>query len=55
MDMAAWYDTDGSPCLKTHMEWAQSLSCKVLYLDGQQELEQNKNCIVTTYLEIMGG
>ncbi len=55
LDMAARYDTDGSPCLKTHMEWVQSLPCKVLYLDGQKELEQNKNCIVATYIEIMGG
>ena len=54
LDMAARYDTDGSPCLKTHMEWVQSLPCKVLYLDGQKELEQNKNCIVATYIEIMG-
>lgn len=44
------YDSDGSPCLKTHLEWASTLPCKVLYLDGADELEKNAELIIEEYL-----
>ena len=49
LDSAARYETDGSPCLKTHLEWAKTLPCKVLYLNGEDELVKNVRLIVDTY------
>ena len=40
---------DGSPCLKTHLEWADTLPCKVLYLNGEDELAINVKLIVDAY------
>lgn len=45
----ARYDTDGSPCFNTHREWAKTLSCKVLYLDGEKSLEENQQVIIDVY------
>lgn len=44
------YDKDGSPCLKTHLEWAETLPCNVIYLNGGDELEKNSKLIVDKYL-----
>lgn len=43
------YETDGTPSLKTHLEWAASLPCKVIYLDGQVDLEYNIKSILSAY------
>ena len=47
---ASRYETDGSPCLKTHLEWAATLPCKVLYLNGEDELNMNVKLIVEAYM-----
>lgn len=47
---ACRYETDGSPCLKTHWEWAATLPCKVLYLNGEDELSINVKLIVEAYM-----
>lgn len=44
------YETDGSPCLKTHLEWAATLPCKVLYLSGKDELSINVKQIIEAYM-----
>ena len=49
LDSASRYDTDGSPCLKTHLEWAKTLPCKVLYLNGEDEFNINVKLIVDAY------
>ena len=49
LDSASHYETDSSPCLKTHLEWAATLPCKVLYLNGEDALNKNINLIVETY------
>lgn len=49
LDCAFRYNTDGSPCLKTHLEWAATLPCKVLYLNGEDELSKNAKLIVEEY------
>ena len=49
LDGASRYETDGSPCLKTHLEWADTLPCKVLYLNGEDELSINVKLIVEAY------
>ena len=49
LDSASRYEADGSPCLKTHLEWADTLPCKVLYLNGEDELKENVKLIVDTY------
>ena len=49
LDSASRYETDGSPCLKTHLEWADTLPCKVLYLNGEDELNINAKLIVDAY------
>lgn len=52
LDSAARYDSDGSPCIKVHKEWADSLACKVIYLDGEEDLYRNTQTIVSRYLII---
>ncbi|MDO4318755.1 MAG: shikimate kinase [Lachnospiraceae bacterium] len=49
LDCASRYESDGSPCLKTHLEWAAALPCKVLYLNGEDELNENVKRIVEAY------
>ena len=49
LDSASRYETDGSPCLKTHLEWADTLPCKVLYLNGEDELNKNVRLILDAY------
>ena len=45
------YDTDGSPCMITHAQWADSLPCKVLRLNGDEDLNKNVQIIVQEYLK----
>lgn len=51
LDNSMRYETDGSPCLKNHLEWASSLPCKVMYLRGEEKTEFNAQRIVKEYLE----
>lgn len=46
LDNSARYDSDGSPCMKTHKEWADSLPCKVIRLNGEEELNKSAEIIV---------
>jgi uridine kinase len=52
LDNSARYDLDGSPCMKTHMQWANSLPCKVLQLSGHEDLNKNVVIIVQEYLKL---
>ncbi|OAA93430.1 AAA family ATPase [Clostridium coskatii] len=51
LDNSARYDTDGSPCMRTHVQWANSLPCKVLQLNGDEDLNKNAEIIVHEYLK----
>lgn len=51
LEAAARYDGDASPCRKTHLSWARTLPCPVLYLDGAQPLEENMARILSAYRE----
>ncbi len=46
------YDTDGSPSMKVHSEWADTLPCKVLRLSGEVGLETNLKIIIAEYRNI---
>uniref|UniRef100_UPI000565131F shikimate kinase n=1 Tax=Clostridium beijerinckii TaxID=1520 RepID=UPI000565131F len=52
LDNSARYDTDGSPCMSTHTQWADSLPCKVLRLSGDGELNKNVEIIVREYWKL---
>ena len=54
LDSALRYETDGSPCLKTHLEWAKTLPCRVLYLNGEADLNANAARIVEAYQSAAG-
>lgn len=41
---------EAMPCLKAHLEWAATLPCKVLYLNGEDELSTNVKLIVEAYM-----
>ncbi|WP_019228600.1 AAA family ATPase [Sedimentibacter sp. B4] len=49
LDSVSRYDTDGSPNLKTHTEWANTLKCEVLRLNGANQLTNNCDLIVEVY------
>lgn len=51
LDTSARYDTDGSPCMSTHSQWADSLPCKVLRLNGCEDLNKNVEIIVKEYFK----
>lgn len=51
LENSARYDTDGSPCMSTHAQWANSLPCKVLRLNGDEDLDKNVEIIVHEYLK----
>ncbi len=53
LDSAARYDADGSPCLKTHLEWASSLPCKVIYLNGEENMDINAERIIKEYFTVI--
>lgn len=44
------YETDGSPSLDSHLKWAESLQCKVIYLDGKEALSINAHRVIEAYL-----
>ena len=47
---ASRYDTnDASPSMAFHSQWADTLPCKVLRLDGAASLEQNTAIIIKSY------
>ncbi|GKX66388.1 AAA family ATPase [Inconstantimicrobium mannanitabidum] len=52
LDTAARYDTDASPCMSTHAQWANSLPCKVLRLNGNEDLKNNVEIIVHEYCKL---
>ena len=47
------YDTDGSPCRKRHLEWAATLPCRVLYLNGAAPLTENLTVILHEYTALI--
>lgn len=49
LESCGHYDTDGSPSLKEHMDWAAALPCKVIRLNGDEPLEKNAQQIVSIY------
>jgi Adenylate kinase and related kinases len=51
LDTSARYDTDGSPSMSKHAQWANSLPCKVLRLNGDENLNKNVEIIVYEYLK----
>ncbi|WMJ22723.1 AAA family ATPase [Paludicola sp. MB14-C6] len=52
VDVSARYDFDGSPSMKIHEQWANSLPCKVIRLRGEDDLKKNTNTIVNTYMKL---
>lgn len=54
LDQASRYETDGSPCLKTYLDWAAALPCKVLCLNGEDDLDIHVGRIVEAYASSVG-
>lgn len=50
LSMVRRYDTDGSPCRRVHEEWAATLPCPVLHVDGSGDIVENVAQIVEKYL-----
>lgn len=46
------YETDGSPNRKRHLEWAASLPCPVLLLNGERPLQENMQLILDAYRKL---
>lgn len=46
------YETDGFPCRSRHLEWAASLPCRVLYLDGSRPVAENLALILDAYQQL---
>lgn len=53
LNVSAQYDSDGSPSLKTHEKWANSLPCKVICINGEDCLANNIQLIINVYREII--
>ncbi|MEG1254809.1 AAA family ATPase [Clostridium sp.] len=51
LDNSARYDTDGSPCMSMHAQWAKALPCKALQLNGDEDLNKSVKIIVHEYLK----
>lgn len=49
LDSSAGYDFHGSPCLKEHEEWTKSLPCKVICVNGEDDLSDSMERIVREY------
>lgn len=47
------YDTDGSPCRRVHEQWAATLPCPVLHIDGTVAIAENVERIVEQYSSIL--
>jgi len=50
LDAARRYDTNGSPCRRTHEEWAATLPCPVLSLDGTTAIAENAARVASQYI-----
>lgn len=48
-DIAGYDEGVGSATLQQHEMWLQSLSCKIIRLDGADVLEENTKCIIEAY------
>lgn len=55
LDMAARYDSNGSPNADAHAAWANTLSCPVLRLSGDMDPQANAEIIVRAYREHLSG
>lgn len=53
LEASARYDTDGSPCMKTHEAWAATLPCRVIRLNGEDDLNESVRQIVNEYYEVI--
>lgn len=53
LDLAARYDLDGSPSMKTHEQWADSLPCKVIRINGKDSLLNSMELISNVYRELI--
>ena len=53
LDMAARYDSNGSPNADAHAAWANTLSCPVLRLSGDMAPEVNAKIIAEAYKTLM--
>lgn len=51
LDNSVRYDFDGSPSMSEHINWANSLPCKVICLNGDEDLNKNVEVIVNEYLK----
>ncbi len=47
------YDTDGSPCRRVHEQWAATLPCPVLHIDGTVAIAENVARIVEQYKSLV--
>jgi len=48
------YDTDGSPSRAVHEQWASTLPCPVLRIDGTRPVEENVVRILVAYAGAVG-
>ncbi|WP_066501355.1 AAA family ATPase [Abyssisolibacter fermentans] len=53
LNLAARYDSDGSPSMKTHKQWANLLPCKVIRINGEDSLSNSMELIVNVYRELI--
>ena len=53
LNVSAQYDSDGSPSMKTHEKWANSLPCKVIRINGEDSLSNSIQVIINVYKEII--
>ena len=52
LNLSARYDSDGSPSMKTHEQWANSLPCKVIRINGEDSLSNSVELIINVYREL---
>lgn len=50
LEMVCSYDANGSLCRSVHEQWALTLPCPVLYIDGSEAITTNVVKIVEQYL-----
>jgi len=53
LNVSARYDSDGSPSMKTHEQWANSLPCKVIRINGEDSLSNSTERIINVYRELI--
>ena len=49
--VSRYYNTDESPCYSKHTEWAETLPCPILNMDGTVSIAENTAFIVEQYLK----